>query len=96
MIIAYILSCYIVVFLFFIYRIIVLTPGLFLQKKQIVLPTNIPKRLGLTACSRLKIVEEQDSLRIVPSHPIKPATVKFCAGMVTAPKTGKLHRFDRV
>ena len=67
------------------------------SKGQIVLPANIRKRLGLMAGSQLEIIEEQDGLRLVPSHPIKPATVKFCAGMVTAPKTGKprhLAEFD--
>ena len=59
------------------------------SKGQIVLPANIRKRLGLMAGSQLEVIEEQDGLRLVPSHPIKPATVKSCAGMVTAPKTGK-------
>ena len=67
------------------------------SKGQIVLPAKIRKRLGLMAGSQLDIIEEQDSLRLVPSHPIKTATVKSCAGMVTAPKTGKprhLAEFD--
>jgi AbrB family looped-hinge helix DNA binding protein len=59
------------------------------SKGQIVLPANIRKRLGLMAGSQLEIIEEQDGLRLVPSHPIKPATVQSCAGMVTAPNTGK-------
>ena len=59
------------------------------SKGQIVLPANIRKRLGLMAGSQLEIIEEQDGLRLVPSHPIKPATVQACAGMIIAPKTGK-------
>ena len=59
------------------------------SKGQIVLPASIRRRLGLMAGTQLEIIEEQDGLRLVPSHPIKPATVKSCAGMVTAPKTGK-------
>ena len=67
------------------------------SKGQIVLPANIRKRLGLMAGSQLEIIEEKNGLRLVPSHPIKPATVQSCAGMVTAPKTGKprhLAEFD--
>ena len=59
------------------------------SKGQIVLPANIRKRLGLMAGSQLEIIEEPDGLRLVPAHPVKPATVKLCAGMITAPKTGK-------
>lgn len=59
------------------------------SKGQIVLPANIRKRLGLMAGSQLEIIEEQNGLRLVPSHSVKPATVSACAGMVTAPKTGK-------
>jgi antitoxin PrlF len=67
------------------------------SKGQIVLPANIRKRLGLMAGSQLEIIEEQDGLRLVPTHPIKPAMVQSCAGLVTAPKTGKprhLSEFD--
>ena len=39
------------------------------SKGQIVLPAKIRKRLGLMAGSQLDIIEEQDSLRLVPSHP---------------------------
>ena len=59
------------------------------SKGQIVLPANIRKRLGLMAGSQLEIIEEQDGLRLVPTHPVKPATIQSCAGMVIAPKTGK-------
>jgi antitoxin PrlF len=67
------------------------------SKGQIVLPANIRKRLGLMAGSQLEIIEERDGLRLVPSHAVKPATVQSCAGMVTAPKSGKprhLSDFD--
>jgi AbrB family looped-hinge helix DNA binding protein len=67
------------------------------SKGQIVLPANIRKRLGLMTGSQLEIIEDHDGLRLVPSHPIKPATVQSCAGMITAPKTGKprhLAEFD--
>ncbi len=59
------------------------------SKGQIVLPANMRKRLGLMAGTKLEIIEEQNGLLLVPSHPIEPTTVKSCAGMVTAPKTGK-------
>jgi antitoxin PrlF len=78
-------------------RIIAMTTMTLSSKGQIVLPANIRKRLGLMAGSQLEIIEEQDGLRLVPSHPIKPATVQSCAGMITAPKTGKprhLAEFD--
>ena len=59
------------------------------SKGQIVLPASIRRRLGLMAGTQLEIIEEQDGLRLVPSYPIKTATVKSCAGMITAPATGK-------
>jgi AbrB family looped-hinge helix DNA binding protein len=59
------------------------------SKGQIVLPASIRKRLGLMTGSQLEIIEEQDGLRLVPTHFVKFATVQSCAGLVTAPKAGK-------
>ncbi|NOT86113.1 MAG: AbrB/MazE/SpoVT family DNA-binding domain-containing protein [Methylococcaceae bacterium] len=69
------------------------------SKGQVVLPAAIRRRLGLMAGSQLDIIEEQGEVRLVPTHPITPATVVSCAGMVTAPLSGKPRRladFDAV
>ena len=58
------------------------------SKGQVVLPAAIRRRLGLMAGSQLEIIEEHDGIRLVPTHPVKTATVASCAGMVTAPALG--------
>ncbi|PZN76130.1 MAG: AbrB family transcriptional regulator [Candidatus Methylumidiphilus alinenensis] len=62
------------------------------SKGQIVLPADIRRRLGLVAGTQIEIIEEQDGLRLVASHPVNPTTVASCAGMITAPSKGKARR----
>ena len=49
------------------------------------------------AGTQMEIIEEADGVRLVVARPIKTAEITSCAGMVTAPKTGKsrsLSDFD--
>lgn len=67
------------------------------SKGQVVLPADIRRRLGLMAGSQIEIIEEPDGVRLVVAHPVKTASITACAGMVTAPSTGKarnLAEFD--
>jgi AbrB family looped-hinge helix DNA binding protein len=59
------------------------------SKMQIVLPADIRRRLGLMAGSQMEIIEEPDGVRLVVSRPVTVTSVAACAGMVTAPSTGK-------
>ncbi len=62
------------------------------SKGQIVLPADIRRRLGLVAGTQIEIIEERDGLRLVACHPVNPASVASCAGMITAPSKGKARR----
>jgi len=59
------------------------------SKGQVVLPANIRRRLGLMAGTQMEIIEEPDGVRLVVSRPVKASNIAACAGMVTAPATGK-------
>lgn len=56
------------------------------------MPADIRRRLGFVAGTQIEIIEEQDGLRLVAAHPVNPALVASCAGMITAPSTGKARR----
>lgn len=62
------------------------------SKGQLVLPVDIRRRFGLVAGTQIEIIEEPDGLRLVACHPVRPASVESCAGMITAPSKGEPRR----
>jgi len=64
------------------------------SKGQIVLPADIRRRFGLVAGTRIEIIEEPSGLRLLVCHPVKPALLADCAGMITAPSKGKARRLE--
>lgn len=59
------------------------------SKGQVVLPADIRKRLGLTSGMQIEVIEEAGSLRLIPAHSIAASSIASCAGMITAPTSGK-------
>ena len=67
------------------------------SKGQIVLPAELPRRLGMGAGARIEVVEESDGLKLRVVRAVQAADVTGMAGMVKAPSRGvprKLEDFD--
>lgn len=62
------------------------------SKGQVVLPAAIRKRLGLLTGMQLDVIEEADGVRLVVARPVKAIDIKACAGLVTAPTSGRTRR----
>ena len=64
---------------------------------QVSLPINIRRRFGMTAGTRLEIVEEADGVRLIVAAPIAYNDIEADAGMLRASSRGKpssLQDFD--
>jgi antitoxin PrlF len=64
------------------------------SKGQLVLPVETRQRFGLTAGSRLDLVEEPDGIRLVVESPAPLATVDSGFGMLKAKSRGQPRRLD--
>lgn len=67
------------------------------SKGQIVLPTDLRRRLGLGAGARLEVVEEADGIKLRVLRSVAMADVADMAGLVKAPIKGRprlLEDFD--
>jgi AbrB family looped-hinge helix DNA binding protein len=67
------------------------------SKGQVVLPADVRRRLGLSAGSRLELIEEPGGLRLRVERAVPAADVAALAGMVKARSSGqprKLEDFD--
>jgi antitoxin PrlF len=64
------------------------------SKGQVVLPSNIRKRLGLVAGSQLQVFNEPDGLRLTVVRPVKVTSIASCVGMATAPYKGNARRLS--
>jgi antitoxin PrlF len=64
------------------------------SKGQVVLPSNIRKRLGLVAGSQLQVFDEPDGIRLTVARAVKVTTIESCAGMAVAPPKGKVRRLS--
>jgi AbrB family looped-hinge helix DNA binding protein len=65
------------------------------SKGQLVLPVEIRQRFGLTAGSRLDLLEEADGIRLVVQGAAPLATVDSGFGMLKVPSSGRPRRLDR-
>ena len=66
-------------------------------KGQVSLPIHIRHRFGMTAGTRLEIVEEADGVRLIVAAPTTHNDIEADAGMLRASSRGKprsLHDFD--
>lgn len=64
------------------------------SKGQLVLPAEVRQRFGLTAGSRLELLEEPGSIRLVVSATRPLADVESGFGMLRAPRSTKPRRLD--
>lgn len=64
------------------------------SKGQIVLPAALRRRLGITAGTRLEVLEEADGLRLRVVRAVPRTELTALAGMVQAPVTGKPRRLE--
>ena len=62
------------------------------SKGQVVLPADIRRRLGITAGTRLEVLEESDGVRLIVSTPVAVGDIESGAGMLRAPSRGKPRR----
>ncbi len=64
------------------------------SKGQVVLPADIRRRLGITAGTRLEVLEESDGVRLIVSAPATIGDIESGAGMLRAPSRGKPRRLQ--
>jgi len=64
------------------------------SKGQVVLPAPLRRRLGLSAGSRLEVIEESDGLRLRVQSAVPATDVTALAGMVKAPTRGAPRRLE--
>ncbi len=64
------------------------------SKGQVVLPADIRRRLGITAGTRLEVVEESDGVRLIISTPAAIGDIESDAGMLRATSRGKPRRLQ--
>lgn len=65
------------------------------SKGQLVLPVEIRQRFGLTAGSRLDVLEEAGGIRLVVADSAPLAAVESGFGMLKARRGGRPRRLDQ-
>ena len=65
-----------------------------LSKGRIVLPAALRRRLGLSAGTRLEVLEEPDGVRLRVQRAVPATDVAALAGMVEAPSGGTPRRLE--
>ena len=71
-----------------------MTTLLVLSKGRIVLPAALRRRLGLSAGTRLDVLEEPDGVCLKVQRAVPATDVAALAGMVEAPFSGTPRRLD--
>ncbi len=67
------------------------------SKGQIVIPSELRRRLGMGAGAKVEVVEDRGGVRLVVNQAVREVNLSSVVGMVKAPKRasrGRLADFD--